>query len=54
MINLLSLNNIQGIPKYYLIDGEGKFNDANPPRASRNGGKDLIKALETALATLKK
>ncbi len=46
--------NIQAIPKYYLIDGEGKFNDANPPRASRNAGKDLIKALETALEKLKK
>ncbi len=46
--------NIQGIPKYYLIDGEGKFNDANPPRASQNEGRDLIVVLEKALATLKK
>jgi len=46
--------NIQGIPKYYLIDGEGKFHDANPPRASQNEGKDLIEALEAALANTKK
>ncbi len=46
--------NIVGIPKYYLIDGEGKFNDSAPPRASQNEGKDLIKTLEAALATLKK
>jgi thiol-disulfide isomerase/thioredoxin len=46
--------NIQGIPKYYLIDGEGKFNDVNPPRASTNEGRDLIKVLESALAKLRK
>lgn len=46
--------NIQGIPKYYLIDGQGKFHDTNPPRASQNEGKDLIKVLESALAKLGK
>jgi peroxiredoxin len=44
---------IQGIPKYFLIDQNGNFRDANPPRASMNGGKDLIKALEEALAANK-
>lgn len=44
---------IQGIPKYFLIDHNGNFKDANPPRASINEGKDLIKALEEALAAVK-
>jgi peroxiredoxin len=45
--------NIVGIPKYYLIDGQGNFYNP-PPRASSDGGPGLIKALEEALATLKK
>jgi hypothetical protein len=45
--------NIVGIPKYYLINGQGNF-ATPPPRASMDGGKSLIKALEEALATLKK
>jgi peroxiredoxin len=45
--------NIVGIPKYYLIDGQGNF-ATPPPRASMDGGKSLIQALEEALATLKK
>ncbi|MCU0390397.1 MAG: thioredoxin family protein [Thermoflexibacter sp.] len=45
---------VNAIPRYFLIDKEGKFYDSTPPRASYNEGKDLIKVLEAALGEANK
>ncbi len=41
---------INGIPAYFVIDRNGAFYSANPPRASQSEGKPLISILEKALS----
>ena len=41
---------ISGIPAYFVIDRNGAFYSANPPRASQADGKPLIDVLEKALS----
>ncbi len=41
---------INGIPAYFVIDRNGAFYSANPPRASQSDGKPLISVLEKALS----
>ena len=41
---------ISGIPAYFVIDRNGAFYSANPPRASQSDGKPLISVLEKALS----
>ncbi len=41
---------VNGIPSYFVIDRHGNFGAIQPPRASQNEGRDLIKVLEEVIA----